>query len=68
MYDQLCDELDVQFRRNGSITLANDDEEIAILEMLLNLISFKSSIASCTTCWKPTSPKSQVKNLGFLFC
>ena len=34
MYDQLCDELDVQFRRNGSITLANDDEEIAILEML----------------------------------
>ena len=34
MYDQLCDELDVQFRRNGSITLANDDEEIAVLEML----------------------------------
>ena len=34
MYDQICEELDVQFRRNGSITLANDDEEVKLLEKL----------------------------------
>lgn len=31
MYDQLCEELDVSFIRNGSITLANDEEELAVL-------------------------------------
>ena len=31
MYDQLCEELDVSFIRNGSITLANDEEELKTL-------------------------------------
>ena len=31
MYDQLCKELDVSFIRNGSITLANDKEELTTL-------------------------------------
>ena len=31
MYDQLCEELDVSFIRNGSITLATDEEELSTL-------------------------------------
>ena len=34
MYDEICADLDVPFKRNGSITLALDDEEVAILEEL----------------------------------
>ena len=36
MYDQICKDLDVEFRRIGSLTLANTDEEVAILDDLLN--------------------------------
>ena len=35
MFDELCKDLDVEFVRNGSITLANTDEELEILESLI---------------------------------
>lgn len=35
MYDKICQELDVSFRRNGSITIAVDDEEAKILDELV---------------------------------
>ena len=31
MYDKICEDLDVSFIRNGSITLANDEEELNTL-------------------------------------
>ena len=34
MFDELCKDLDVEFVRNGSITLANTAEELEILESL----------------------------------
>ena len=34
MYDQLCSELDVQFKRIGSITVANSEEEMITLSEL----------------------------------
>ena len=34
MYEEMCKELDVQFRRIGSITVANSDEELVTLEEL----------------------------------
>lgn len=34
LYDKLCNELDVSFIRNGSITLANDQEELDMLYQL----------------------------------
>ena len=41
MFDELCKDLDVEFVRNGSITLANTHEELEILE---NLLEFKSPL------------------------
>ena len=35
MFNQVADELDVEFVRNGSITLANTEEEVEILESLV---------------------------------
>ncbi len=35
LYDQMCLDLDVSFKRNGSITLALDEEEVKILEKLV---------------------------------
>lgn len=35
LFDQVAKELDVEFIRNGSITLANTDEEVATLEALV---------------------------------
>ena len=34
MYTQICEDLDVSFRRNGSITIAIDEEEVNILDEL----------------------------------
>ena len=34
MYTQICEDLDVSFKRNGSITIAVDDEEVDILDEL----------------------------------
>lgn len=36
LFDKIAKELDVEFVRNGSITLANTEEEVAILEELVN--------------------------------
>ena len=35
MFDQLSEELDFEFMRNGSLTLANSEEELATLDLLL---------------------------------
>ena len=35
MFDKLCDELDVEFMRIGSITLANNEEEVEELNKLM---------------------------------
>ena len=34
MYSKICEDLDVSFRRNGSITIAIDEEEVKILDEL----------------------------------
>lgn len=34
MFDEICSDLDVEFKRIGSITLANSDEEVKELELL----------------------------------
>lgn len=36
MYDQICQDLDVEFSRIGSLTLASTDEEIAQIPSLMN--------------------------------
>ena len=72
MFDKLCDELDVEFMRIGSITLANNEEEVEELNKLMErakentvkeFIDKKYYVKSDAQCSKPVDGEYHVYQL-----